>query len=190
MLYSMYSNRTLLLVRSVNFVNKVKQNNSSSGFTLIELVIVMIILGIIAALITGNFFTSLKKGRDAQRKAALSNVQRALELYYEDFKKYPASNSLSWGSPLCHPNGCDVKVYMSTLPRDPVSSQIYRYCTDNDLNPQKYQLFAWLENSSGGALDPQIITPSYLTNCGSICSTTTNACNYGIASSNSSPTSP
>lgn len=172
----MHGSRTLLLVRSVNFVKK--------GFTLIELIIVMIILGLLAALITGNFFTSLKKGRDAQRKAALSNIQKALEIYYEDFKKYPVSTSLSWGSPFCHPNGCDTKIYMSTLPRDPVGAQIYRYCTDDDTNPQKYQLFALLENTN----DLQKITPSYLANCSSICYA--GACNYGIASSNSSPTSP
>ena len=41
------------------------------GFTLIELLIVIMILGVLAALITGNFFTSLKKGRDAKRKADL-----------------------------------------------------------------------------------------------------------------------
>ncbi|KKP49563.1 MAG: hypothetical protein UR42_C0033G0004 [Candidatus Roizmanbacteria bacterium GW2011_GWA2_33_33] len=37
------------------------------GFTLIELLIVIIILGVMASLITGNFFTSLKKGRDTKR---------------------------------------------------------------------------------------------------------------------------
>ena len=54
---------------------------NKKGFTLIELLLVIIILGVLSALITGNFFTSLKKGRDAKRKADLEQTQRALEMY-------------------------------------------------------------------------------------------------------------
>ncbi|PIP15252.1 hypothetical protein COX47_00635, partial [Candidatus Roizmanbacteria bacterium CG23_combo_of_CG06-09_8_20_14_all_35_49] len=54
------------------------------AFTLIELLLVIIILGVLATLIIGNFFTSLKKGRDARRKGDLEQIQRALEMYYED----------------------------------------------------------------------------------------------------------
>lgn len=153
----------------------------------------MIILGVLSALITGSFFSSLKKGRDAQRKAALGNIQKAFELYYEDFKKYPSTTSISFGSPLCYggTTNCDTKVYMATVPRDPVGSQAYRYCVDDNTNPQKYQLFAWLENNVAPNADPQIITPSYLAS-GAYCTSTchSSGCNYGIASPNSSPTSP
>ena len=76
------------------------------AFTLIELLIVIIILGVLAALITGNFFTSLKKGRDAKRKADLEQVSRALEMYYEDKKAYP--DSLTFGSSLPDPDSTKV----------------------------------------------------------------------------------
>ena len=73
------------------------------GFTLIELLIVIVILGILAAFISGNFFSSLKKGRDVRRKADLSSVKKALEMYYEDHLVYP--DGLVWGSPLIDDNG-------------------------------------------------------------------------------------
>ena len=49
------------------------------GFTLIELLLVIIILGILAALISGNLINSLVKGRDARRKSDLQNIQKAVE---------------------------------------------------------------------------------------------------------------
>jgi len=64
---------------------------NKKGFTLIELLLVIIILGFLTSLIAGNFFTSLKKGRDARRKGDLEQIQRALEMYYEDNRAYPNS---------------------------------------------------------------------------------------------------
>jgi prepilin-type N-terminal cleavage/methylation domain-containing protein len=61
------------------------------SFTLIELIIVIAILGILAALISGNFITSLKKGRDAKRKSDFEQIKNALEMFYEDKKHYPSS---------------------------------------------------------------------------------------------------
>jgi len=78
---------------------------NKKGFTLIELLVVIIVLGVLAALISGNFFTSLKKGRDAKRKADLEQIQRALEMYYEDKKAYPTF-TFPFGGKLCENYPC------------------------------------------------------------------------------------
>src|SRR3989338_3495686 len=99
---------------------------SKKAFTLIELLIVIVLLGVLAALISGNFITSLKKGRDAKRKGDLEQITRALEMYYEDKKSYPLTAGLTFGEKFCENNPCGAtsdKVYMQKVPNDPISGK-------------------------------------------------------------------
>ncbi|MGB9706948.1 MAG: type IV pilin protein, partial [Microgenomates group bacterium] len=59
------------------------------GFTLIELLVAVAILGILATVGLGSFQSSQMKGRDARRKSDLSQIQKALEMYYNDKGAYP-----------------------------------------------------------------------------------------------------
>jgi type II secretion system protein G len=155
--------------------------NKRLGFTLIELLVVIMILGILASLITGNFFTSLKKGRDAKRKADLEQIQRALEMYYEDKRTYPITADLTFNSPLTDLESG--KVYMQRLPNDPVSGKNYEYIS---VTGTDYKLFACLENDQ--QILPYQSTGSSLT-CGNCKNTSdaTVACIWGISSSNINP---
>lgn len=158
------------------------------AFTLIELMIVIMILGVLAALISGNFISSLKKGRDAQRKSDLAQMQRALEMYYDDFKVYPtatANPGLSFGDPLSEVTSG--KIYMQRLPKDPSSSRTYEY---QSINGKDYQLYACLEN------DQQNLPYSSLTGTAVIATTCGNCyyqggtigkCIWGVSSSNTTP---
>lgn len=154
------------------------------AFTLIELLIVIVLLGVLAALITGNFFTSLKKGRDAKRKGDLEQIQRALEMYYEDKKAYPLA--LTFGGKLCETVACvaSEKVYMQKVPDDPISGKDYEYLSTDGTN---YKLFACLENNL--QLLPYEST-GYTLTCGDCRNTADTAdveCILGISSSNISP---
>lgn len=65
---------------------------SPRGFTLIEILIVIVLIGVLSTIGLETFQSAQKKGRDAQRKSDLSQVQKALELYYNDKNQYPGSN--------------------------------------------------------------------------------------------------
>jgi len=162
-------------------------NKRLKGFTLIELLIVIIILGVMAALITGNFFTSLKKGRDTKRKADLEQIQRALEMYYEDKKAYPVTIDLTFGGKLCETSACPGtdKVYMQKVPNDPISGKVYQYFSNDGTN---YKLFACLENNL--QMLPYLST-SYTMDCNVACQDKDGnpvaKCVWGVSSSNISP---
>lgn len=61
----------------------------TAGFTLIEMLIVVTVIGILSAVIYGNFGESSAQSRDAKRKADLRLVQNAVELYKQEHGRYP-----------------------------------------------------------------------------------------------------
>jgi general secretion pathway protein G len=63
-----------------------------AGFTLVELLVVLAIIGLIAALVAPQVLRYLGSARVDTTKAQLKNIGGALELYYLDVGKYPASD--------------------------------------------------------------------------------------------------
>ncbi len=148
---------------------------SSSSFTLIELIIVIVIFAILTALIVGNFITSLKKSRDTKRKGDLNQIQKAVEMYYEDNKRYPSALKTD-GDKLCHPDGCNTKVYMYKVPVDPKTKEEYYYLTNSQ--GSYYKLYSYIENpldqGEGVKQDGYPETTCF----------TTQLCKYGVSSPN------
>lgn len=132
--------------------------NNHKGFTLVELLVVMSIIGVLAALGLGSFMTAQARGRDAQRKSDLKQVSHSLELYYGDHNKYPAI--ITFGSALT-----DGKtVYFKILPTDPSVGQSYLYTLVGG-SDQKFRLSAELENTKDKDY-PTFILTSANTNAG------------------------
>ena len=150
-----------------------------------ELLIAIAILGILAVVGMGNYFTSLKKGRDARRKSDLEQVQKALEMYYNDHGQYPIDSefdlNLSWGEEFT----IGPTTYMTKLPEDPKTSSNYKYYYATDADGTYFQLYACLENTN----DPNRETGGYSgTDCDTGCTVeTAPLCNYGISSPNTEP---
>ncbi|HRN96582.1 MAG TPA: prepilin-type N-terminal cleavage/methylation domain-containing protein [Candidatus Levybacteria bacterium] len=155
-----------------------------SGFTLIELLVVMGVLGTLAAglVMVINPSGQLGKARDAKRKSDLAQIQRALEVYYDDYNEYPASL-------------LDLKTasasYMEKVPEDPRSPFKYYYRRSVSLGDQGYQLYSHLESPA----DPQRC-PGATADMSTKCSNTNNndcavsgvgQCRYGVSSPNTSP---
>lgn len=117
------------------------------GFTLIEIILVMVLLAIITGILLTNFNSSLKRGRDAQRKNDLAQVQKALEIYYSDMQAYPSFTTF-FGGKLCTTVACSTseRVYMQRTPKDPSSSYSYVYVPEPGTTPSYYYLYSYIEN--------------------------------------------
>ena len=61
-----------------------KRMHGEGGFTLVELLVVMLILGLLAAIAIPSFFNQRDKARDADAKASVRTAQTAMETYATD----------------------------------------------------------------------------------------------------------
>ncbi len=85
----------------------------SSGFTLVELIIVVSVIGILSAMALIGFTGVQASARDASRKQTITGLQNALERYYGDNQTYPP------GSFCNNAIGTLVPTYLSSMPTDP-----------------------------------------------------------------------
>lgn len=78
-----------------------KNNAFRRGFTLIELMIVIVILGILMGTILPRLTGAQSRARDTARIADLNNISQALEVYSSDFGQYPNAACTSTGAVKC-----------------------------------------------------------------------------------------
>lgn len=114
---------------------------SQRGFTIVELLVVIVVIAILVALTLPNLFGLQRRARDDTRKNDLKNIQQALETYYNDNNAYPDAVADL------------VTEYINAIPADP-NGAAYTYtvapagCTDNCTT---YTLSATLENDNDPA---------------------------------------
>lgn len=63
------------------------------GFTLVELLIVVIILAILAAIVVPQFASTAEDAKESALDTNLSNMRSAIDLYYQQHGEYPGINT-------------------------------------------------------------------------------------------------
>lgn len=111
------------------------------AFTLIELLIIIVIIGILATALIPKITGSQARARDTARMAGMRQMQTALQLYYWEFGKYPGGGAFhyanylgAWCAHQATPlvwteifNDDFTKNYISSLPIDPLGKSA-DYC--------------------------------------------------------------
>lgn len=128
------------------------------GFTMIELLVVISIIGLLAAILLVAYQGARKTARDGKRKADVEMIRSALEMYKADKGYYPPKDQTGWCTVLW---GCGSSTwyndvagalisggYLSSLPQDPLYIN-----TDKDyffwhISNTQYELFSELETSN------------------------------------------
>lgn len=136
----------------------------AKGFTLLELLVVVAIIGLLATIAVVSLQQARAKARDAKRLANADQIVKALELYYDENEEYPFpmnnglglsgfANSQSvgdrWDAPCGNfaPNswesfGCFLSPYID-IPIDPINNSAYNIWVAS--NPSFYYMAIFLE---------------------------------------------
>ncbi|CAN5134626.1 hypothetical protein BH11PAT3_BH11PAT3_2810 [soil metagenome] len=146
-------------------------NAKKTGFTLIELMVVISIIGFLSSIVLSSLSVARSKGRDAQRITQIRQLQTALELFYSDNGSYPRSGecggtvpNAGWSnSTECMSSGrwlrdntSNLNGYISSDPREVNNTTAfpngaYFYFSGGYGNPyQWYMIVYTLENSNKG----------------------------------------
>jgi len=114
------------------------------GYTLVEMVVVIGIMGVLTAIIYSSFDASKVQSRDQKRVSDISAIQIALEQYFQKNGIYPETL-----------NGLVSAKFMSSIPTDPITSLDYsgNYFPltkkENSTNCISYQLWTRFEKNNG-----------------------------------------
>jgi type II secretion system protein G len=74
----------------LGFLNKMKKTGHK-GFTLVELMIVVAIIGILAAIAIPQFASYRTRAFNTAAQSDLRNLRTSMEAYFVDWQQYPAT---------------------------------------------------------------------------------------------------
>ena len=91
---------------------------TKKSFTLIEMLIVVVIIGILAAALIPRLQGVQGRARDVQRKTGLSQIGQGMGVARQDNKAF--SSLINGGNPT---SGGLVPAYLASLPTDPIAAR-------------------------------------------------------------------
>jgi general secretion pathway protein G len=95
---------------------------AQAGFTLIELMVALVIIGVLAALIVPNVLDRADDARVTAARTDVNNIMQALKLYKLDNHRYPTGEQglqALMTKPTTGPAPVNWKRYLEKLPNDP-----------------------------------------------------------------------
>lgn len=119
------------------------KNKRLAGFTLIEVMVVVVILGILAAIIVPKIMSRPEQARIVKVKQDILAIQSALDLYKLDNGFYPSTDQgldalIKKPSSEPNPRNWKAEGYLQQLPGDPWGQQ-YQYMNDSE----KLRIFSY-----------------------------------------------
>jgi general secretion pathway protein G len=121
--------------RTARATGRIRKRVSPAGFTIIELLVVISIIGVLTAIIVANLSDARASARDKQRLAEIEQLSLALDVYKQAYGQYPAEGDDANGV-VGEGSGVDslLTPFMSKVPHDPLGpdNDDYSYYYDGD----------------------------------------------------------
>src|SRR6266404_8155852 len=95
-------------------IRHLKPASSNRGFTLLELMVVIAVVGILAAIAIQQFSLYRSRATDAYMRSDLKNAALAMESYYGEFLDYPTSLSAMQVVGYRKTNGVTMKIKVTS----------------------------------------------------------------------------
>jgi general secretion pathway protein G len=122
----------MLYYPSMNRLTRQMRATAQAGFTLIEMMVVVVIIGVLAALIVPNVLGKLDDAKVTAARTDIATITQALKFYKLDNQRYPTQDQGLQAlvtKPTTEPIPPNWKPYLEKLPNDPWG-RAYQY-----LNP-------------------------------------------------------
>jgi len=131
------------------FFSKKRSNRSNEyGFTLVEIMVVVVIIGLLAGLIGPKLFKNLEKANKETARTQMSNLKTCLATYRLDMGKYPDQLNCLINS--CGDGWAGPYIDGDAIPLDPWKNEYQYEVRDNGK--------AFSLTSSGGGDEPIVVT--------------------------------
>jgi general secretion pathway protein G len=106
-----------------------KRRQMEKGFTLIEILVVMVIIALLASLVAPRLFPKLGKGKQATAKAQIELLGQALDQFRLDTGRYPSTQE-GLNALVTNPNieNWDGPYLKKALPNDPWGKSYIYQC--------------------------------------------------------------
>lgn len=133
------------------------RNIAIKGFTLLELMIVLVIIGLLAGVIGPNLFKNLEKSENTTAKSQVDALTKAIDQYRIDNGTFPDTNS-GLNALLVAPSGATRwnGPYIKKIPADPWGMP-YQYQSPGQQNPTEYDVYSFgkdkVQGGTGGNAD-------------------------------------
>ena len=121
------------IVNSTGSTKRLRECNNESGFTLVEMLVVLVIIGLIAGLVGPRVLNYVNEARVKTTRIQIENIASALDLYSIDVGRYPTSNE-GLQALVKQPSGVDVwngpylKAKGGDVPKDPWNHDYIYQC--------------------------------------------------------------
>ena len=128
-----------------------KQQSSNTGFTLIELMIVVVILGLLATIIMPKMLDRPEQARRMKAKVEIRGIESALALFKTDTGRFPTTSE---GLEVLVSNqgikGYNADGYLDKVPSDPWGTK-YVYISPG-VNSRDYDLKSYGQDGENGGV--------------------------------------
>ena len=127
----------------MKIINKQKSKITKNGFSLIEILVVLLIIGLLTTLVAVNVLPSQDRARVEKAKADIAIMGNALEMYRLERFNYPNNEmglrALLRSDEENFQNSLNTRGYIKSLPKDPWGNE-YQYVIPGDKG--EYDLFS------------------------------------------------